>query len=48
MCTSCGKLTSEYAEFRCPSCGETTIDRCYSCREKHVKYKCTKCEFEGP
>lgn len=48
LCVSCGRLTNQYVEFRCPSCGEGNIIRCYSCREKHTRYRCTKCDFEGP
>jgi predicted RNA-binding Zn-ribbon protein involved in translation (DUF1610 family) len=48
ICTSCGKLSNSYAEFRCPKCGETSIVRCYSCREKHNTYRCTSCATEGP
>ncbi len=47
-CVSCGKLTSTYVEFRCPSCGEGSIVRCSHCRETYTKYKCAKCNFEGP
>lgn len=48
VCSSCGRLTSEYTEFKCPSCGETTIVRCKRCRENFARYKCEKCKFEGP
>ncbi|MGC8662743.1 MAG: zinc finger domain-containing protein [Candidatus Micrarchaeia archaeon] len=48
VCTSCGKLTSKYVEFKCPKCGEETIIRCMHCRETYTKYKCPKCGFEGP
>lgn len=48
VCSSCGRLTSEYTEFKCPSCGKTTIIRCKACRETYNKYKCAECKFEGP
>ncbi len=48
VCSSCGRLTSEYTEFKCPSCGKTTVIRCKACRETYNKYKCTECNFEGP
>ncbi|MGB9732483.1 MAG: zinc finger domain-containing protein [Candidatus Micrarchaeales archaeon] len=48
VCTSCGKLTHKYVEFKCPKCGEATIIRCEHCRETYTPYKCPKCGFEGP
>jgi len=48
VCVSCGRLTHEYTEFKCPSCGEGTIIRDRHCREITNVYKCTKCGFEGP
>ena len=48
ICSSCGRLTSGYVEFKCPSCGEQDIVRCNSCRENYTKYRCQKCNFEGP
>ena len=47
-CSSCGRLTSEYTEFKCPQCGNSTIIRCGTCRENHNTYKCNECKFEGP
>ncbi|MCL4388646.1 MAG: zinc finger domain-containing protein [Candidatus Marsarchaeota archaeon] len=41
-------MTSEYTEFKCPSCGKGNIIRCYHCREISNKYKCAECDFEGP
>jgi predicted RNA-binding Zn-ribbon protein involved in translation (DUF1610 family) len=48
VCASCGRLSVEYVEFKCPGCLEENIVRCYSCREKHTRYRCTKCATEGP
>ncbi|MDE1768659.1 MAG: RNA-binding protein [Candidatus Micrarchaeota archaeon] len=48
VCVSCGRLSNEYVEFKCPGCKEETMIRCRSCREKHTKYKCSKCGTEGP
>ncbi len=47
-CSSCGRLSVEYVEFKCPGCLEEKITRCYSCREKHTRYKCPKCGTGGP
>ena len=47
VCVSCGRLTSEYTEFKCPKCGKTTIIRCAHCREISNVYKCSECGFEG-
>lgn len=33
--------------FPCPSCGET-ITRSKDARQNVIKYKCSKCGFEGP
>ncbi len=48
ICSSCGRLASEYVNFKCPSCGKEEIIRCQSCREKYVRYKCSVCSYEGP
>ena len=48
ICVSCGRLTDNYAMFKCPDCGKTDIIRCDQCRLDHVKYRCTECGFEGP
>jgi len=48
VCTSCGKNTNDYTEFKCPRCGKTTIIRCRECRENFHTYKCSECGFEGP
>lgn len=48
VCGSCGRLTSEYTEFKCPKCGSTTTIRCKQCRETHNTYACKECDFEGP
>jgi hypothetical protein len=48
VCVSCGRMTSEYTEFKCPSCGEGTITRCRHCREISNTYKCGICKFQGP
>ena len=47
-CVSCGRLTHEYTEFKCPKCGKDMIIRCMHCREISNSYKCSECEFEGP
>lgn len=50
-CTTCGtNLISEerFTRFSCPSCRETEIVRCESCRVKKIGYKCEKCGFTGP
>ena len=47
-CVSCGRLTSDYTEFKCPKCGKETIIRCLHCREIGNRYICKECEFEGP
>ncbi|MCL5100133.1 MAG: zinc finger domain-containing protein [Candidatus Marsarchaeota archaeon] len=47
-CRSCGRLTHEYTEFKCPRCGKDTIVRCKHCRETSNIYKCNECGFEGP
>ena len=48
ICTSCGRLTSAYTEFKCPGCGKSTIIRCKHCREITNTYRGGDCEFEGP
>lgn len=48
VCISCGRLTSQYVEFKCPECGKSNIIRCSQCRETYVLYKCPDCSFEGP
>ncbi|MGC8629173.1 MAG: zinc finger domain-containing protein [Candidatus Micrarchaeia archaeon] len=48
VCSSCGRLTNDYTEFKCPKCGSTTIVRCRDCRENFHTYKCEACGFEGP
>lgn len=48
VCSSCGRLTSAYTEFKCPNCGKSTIVRCNDCRKTYNKYKCKECGFEGP
>ncbi|MGC9037853.1 MAG: zinc finger domain-containing protein [Candidatus Micrarchaeia archaeon] len=48
ICTSCGKLTKDYVEFKCPKCNEGVIIRCRECRENFRSYKCSVCGFEGP
>jgi predicted RNA-binding Zn-ribbon protein involved in translation (DUF1610 family) len=45
-CSTCGKLTKNFAEFPCPTCGEKLV-RCKHCREIRNKYVCG-CGFEGP
>ncbi|MGC8587298.1 MAG: zinc finger domain-containing protein [Candidatus Micrarchaeia archaeon] len=47
-CISCGRLTKDYVEFKCPNCGKANIVRCSHCRETYVRYKCPECGFEGP
>ncbi|NYZ60281.1 RNA-binding protein [Candidatus Micrarchaeota archaeon] len=46
-CSTCGRLTKEYAEFPCPHCSEKTV-RCHHCREIRNPYKCKCGNFEGP
>ncbi|MGC8676534.1 MAG: zinc finger domain-containing protein [Candidatus Micrarchaeia archaeon] len=48
VCSSCGKLSHDYTEFKCPKCGNSTIVRCRECRENFRTYKCEVCGFEGP
>lgn len=51
QCISCKKRITNDAgavNFPCPNCGEEEIIRCSGCRKLAVRYKCTKCEFEGP
>ena len=49
MCTSCGKSVQEGATvFKCPECEGSEIVRCTHCKETGIKYKCKKCDFEGP
>ena len=48
VCISCGRMTSEYTEFKCPSCGKDAIIRCKHCREISNEYKCETCGFQGP
>ena len=48
ICSSCGRLTQDYTEFKCPVCGKSTLVRCKQCRETYNKYRCKDCEFEGP
>ena len=48
VCVSCGRLTHEYTEFKCPSCGDSTVIRDKHCREITNIYRCPKCGFEGP
>ncbi len=47
-CVSCGHLTNEYTEFKCPSCGKGEIIRGRHCREISNTYRCAECGFEGP
>jgi predicted RNA-binding Zn-ribbon protein involved in translation (DUF1610 family) len=50
-CSSCGTSVlakKSWVKFKCPSCGETEIVRCYNCKVLSNKYKCSKCGFEGP
>ena len=48
VCSSCGKLSDSYVLFKCPKCGDSEVIRCDECRLNHTKYRCKKCEFEGP
>ncbi|MFA5312548.1 MAG: zinc finger domain-containing protein [Methanomassiliicoccales archaeon] len=50
ICSSCGiRLTGiGITFFKCPSCGQVEIGRCYNCRDQSVKYVCPKCGFSGP
>jgi Zn-ribbon RNA-binding protein len=51
VCSSCKqRITNDSGRviMACPKCGEETIIRCSRCRKLAVKYKCSKCGFEGP
>ncbi len=48
VCSSCGRLSSQYVEFGCPKCSGSAIVRCNECRMTYTKYRCPKCGFEGP
>jgi predicted RNA-binding Zn-ribbon protein involved in translation (DUF1610 family) len=48
LCSSCGKLSVEYVEFKCPGCLQEVIVRDMRCRENHTRYRCSKCGTEGP
>jgi predicted RNA-binding Zn-ribbon protein involved in translation (DUF1610 family) len=48
VCVSCGRLSADYIEFKCPGCLKETIVRDHGCREKHTKYICPNCHTEGP
>ncbi|UCD03990.1 MAG: DUF1610 domain-containing protein [Candidatus Woesearchaeota archaeon] len=50
-CTSCKKRIindPSSVSFTCPNCLEVIIIRCGECRKKAIKYRCSKCKFEGP
>ncbi|MEK6981454.1 MAG: RNA-binding protein [Candidatus Micrarchaeota archaeon] len=47
-CLSCGRNCKEFASFMCPSCLNTEVVRCYSCREVRNAYTCGGCGFVGP
>ncbi|HLD04992.1 MAG TPA: zinc finger domain-containing protein [Candidatus Nanoarchaeia archaeon] len=50
-CISCKKNIANdrgTTHFACPKCGEYEVIRCFTCREIVAKYKCPKCQFEGP
>ncbi len=49
-CVSChiNLITEDdFVKFKCPSCGDKEIMRCFRCRKKSTPYTC-QCEFEGP
>ncbi|MFA5772815.1 MAG: zinc finger domain-containing protein [Thermoplasmata archaeon] len=50
VCNSCGNklVYTGSTTFPCPSCGNTTIGRCPTCRDQSVVYKCKQCGFSGP
>ena len=50
VCITCGTHLVEkgYSSFKCPSCGETVIGRCKTCRDQNVEYVCPECGFRGP
>jgi len=51
VCSTCGiGLVGQenFVKFKCPSCSETTVIRCKQCKILSTRYKCKKCEFEGP
>ncbi len=48
VCISCGRLSTEYVEFKCPSCMQGAIIRDRICRERHTRYRCPNCGTEGP
>ena len=48
-CTTCNKVvSSDHIEFKCPSCGKSTIIRCRHCSDSAKEYTCAECEFVGP
>ncbi|MFA5357416.1 MAG: zinc finger domain-containing protein [archaeon] len=48
-CGTCSKtVTSEYIEFKCPSCGKSNVIRCGHCKETAKTYTCGECGFTGP
>ena len=50
-CSSCNVDITNLngsVSFDCPNCGKETLVRCKDCRNKAIKYKCSKCNFEGP
>ena len=49
-CISCNDVISASGrgvEFKCPNCSELVV-RCGRCRKLMVKWKCSKCAYEGP
>lgn len=51
VCISCGAKTGSIKgsiTFKCPSCGETPVSRCASCRKAGRPYTCPSCGFVGP
>ncbi len=50
-CSSCGVEVSakkNFVRFKCPSCLETEIVRCFNCKTSSQKFECGKCKFVGP
>ena len=48
-CTGCNKeVTTNYTQFKCPSCGKNKIIRCNRCKATSKTYRCKECGFIGP
>jgi len=50
-CLSCRKeLANDEGSviFTCPNCNQGELVRCGQCRKLGTKWRCPKCEYEGP